>query len=877
MAVAGGGGARETPMARPAAARSVGRAGRPIELEANFFALKVAGLRQIWQYNVDIVCDKRARGAAGTDPVEGKDVAGVQPVAVNRAVFRRFLAAAAAAGAEAVAYDGRKIAYAAREMPAGVVGRDWRLPCDGEGAAVAEGATVNGRPARVDWMTVRMKMTAVLDPAEVVSGRAGGVDASVQPVMNALDVALGEGNSGRYVEVGRTFYSDHGAVDLGGGAQAWRGFYQSIRMTQGGLAVNVDESFTPFWMQGSALELVKATNRGQLPRDAMGWRRAGKELHSVRVKAQHTGISYRVFGFSPQGADRTMFRDRAGTQVSVAAYMLSEYGRTLGQPGLPCARVHPRRDIFVPLELLSVCAKQRRAKAMSPAQTTQMIRIAALKPDARKQSARGSIAGARYNEDATCRAFGMAVNPQLVKVQARVLPTPDLEYGGGQRLRAANGSWNMARNKMFLGSRLQYWIVVQVGRYMRQDDLATFIRQMGDVGSSNGVDFRNRNPTVYDNVSEHGFEKFLSATIQKETEKARQVHPSHFLQLVVVIKEKQDAAIYNTVKRVCDLQLGVASQCMLSKKITTQRQVQQYIANVMLKINAKLGGHNVYVPPAQVRASNPAFVHRPHIVLGADVTHPAPGSGARPSVAALVGSLDKGGMQYTGALRNQTSRQEIIEDIEGMFLEVYRRWFNNYTPRVHAESIIMFRDGVSEGQYQQVLDSELPAIRNACRHSCGFEPKITFVIVTKRHHARFFGTDKTKPADLDRTRNIVAGTVIDTGIVSTNVWDFYLNSHAGIQGTNRPSKYTVLVDDNNVTADQLQGYIFRLSHGYARCTRSVSMVNSAYYAHLLAFRGRIFLGDEGSDDAASVASANSAVVPATEKPHDLVAGRLFFV
>lgn len=129
-------------------------------------------------------------------------------------------------------------------------------------------------------------------------------------------------------------------------------------------------------------------------------------------------------------------------------------------------------------------------------------------------------------------------------------------------------------------------------------------------------------------------------------------------------------------------------------------------------------------------------------------------------------------------------------------------------------------------------------------------------------------------------KNIVAGTVIDTDITSGTLWEFYLNSHQGIQGTNRPSKYTVLIDENEMSADQLQNYIFRLSHGYARCTRSVSMVNAAYYAHLLAFRGRCLL-NEGSDDDFPVSSGGHSraetVIPTAEKPHPNLENHLFFV
>jgi eukaryotic translation initiation factor 2C len=752
------------------------------------------------------------------------------------------------------------------------------LRCDREGAEPAAGEA----EARVEEVAVRVAASAVLDTQAVLAGK-GGVGGDVQSVIGALDVVLGEGNSLRFVEVGRTFYSDRGARDLGGGAQAWRGFYQSIRMTEGGLAVNVDESFTPFWMQASLVELCKAAGRGGLPRDEYAWRRLGKDLHSLRVRARHTGICYRVFGFSPRGAGETMFKGGDnGEMLSVAQYMVNAYGLRLQQPDLPCVRTNPRRDIFIPIELLDVCPKQRRAKAMTPVQTSNMIRLAALKPGDRKRNAQSSIATASYNTDETCKSFGMSVNPALVKVSARVLPPPPLEYHGGLVTQASNGAWNMARNRLFQGATVYHWMVVQVGRFMREPDVAAFVQQMGKIGADNGINFVQRKPTVHNGVGERQFEGDLVQLIAAENRRIKAVkgQEHHHLQLIIVLKEKQDTAVYNAVKRICDIQLGIASQVLLSKKIVTQRRPEQYISNVLLKINAKLGGQNVKVQQYLQPAVNPAFLKAPHIVLGADVTHPAPGSGGRPSVAALVGSKDVFGIQYTGALRNQGSRKEIIEDMGSMFLEVYKRWFNNFNPRKHAEAIIMFRDGVSEGQYQEVLDKELPAIRRACTETCKFRPKITYIIVTKRHHARFFGGSSTKPSDLDRNGNVVAGTVIDTGITSPNVWDFYLNSHAGIQGTNRPSKYTVLLDENSMTADQLQAYIFRLSHGYARCTRSVSMVNSAYYAHLLAFRGRVFLGDEGSDDASSTMSGGSsanAVIPATERPHPNVESRLFFV
>lgn len=97
------------------------------------------------------------------------------------------------------------------------------------------------------------------------------------------------------------------------------------------------------------------------------------------------------------------------------------------------------------------------------------------------------------------------------------------------------------------------------------------------------------------------------------------------------------------------------------------------------------------------------------------------------------------------------------------------------------------------------------------------------------------------------------GTVVDSKICHPTEFDFYLCSHAGIQGTSRPAHYYVLWDDNNFTADGLQSLTNNLCYTYARCTRSVSIVPPAYYAHLAAFRARFYV-EPGASDSGSMSS-----------------------
>jgi eukaryotic translation initiation factor 2C len=69
------------------------------------------------------------------------------------------------------------------------------------------------------------------------------------------------------------------------------------------------------------------------------------------------------------------------------------------------------------------------------------------------------------------------------------------------------------------------------------------------------------------------------------------------------------------------------------------------------------------------------------MIIGADVTHPAPADKLETSVAACIGSIDADYSQYSGSIRAQersTKAQavEMIMDFEGMIKELldeYRR------------------------------------------------------------------------------------------------------------------------------------------------------------------------------------------------------------
>ncbi|KAL4269388.1 Ribonuclease H superfamily protein [Pleurotus pulmonarius] len=146
-----------------------------------------------------------------------------------------------------------------------------------------------------------------------------------------------------------------------------------------------------------------------------------------------------------------------------------------------------------------------------------------------------------------------------------------------------------------------------------------------------------------------------------------------------------------------------------------------------------------------------------YMIMGADVGHPGPGTAERPSVTSLP------------------PRQEIIVDLrEKVAIAVSAFGEKN---RGGPVAIVFFRDGVSEGEYSQVAENEIPAIQAG---------------IDDAHHIRFF---PKFPYDADEKGNCPAGLVVDTGIQSPFCTDFYLLSHSGVLGTSRPSHYIILKDE----------------------------------------------------------------------------------
>lgn len=88
-----------------------------------------------------------------------------------------------------------------------------------------------------------------------------------------------------------------------------------------------------------------------------------------------------------------------------------------------------------------------------------------------------------------------------------------------------------------------------------------------------------------------------------------------------------------------------------------------------------------------------------------------------PSFTAISASIDRDCTAYTGVASAQRGMEELISDITPMMQEVLNRYRAKHDGKL-PESIIYWRDGVSEGEFRKILDVELSALKRTMLAKC---------------------------------------------------------------------------------------------------------------------------------------------------------------
>ncbi|TRY67145.1 hypothetical protein TCAL_02956 [Tigriopus californicus] len=751
-----------------------------------------------------------------------------------------------------VAYDGFKQAYSTHVLPFGP-------------SKIFEGLVTVPRVADLPdtiELKIRLKQLEKVDISGVLQDyiRHGTTLDRPQDAINVVNIILSHLPQLTKMTVGRSILNEESpgrVAEIGGGKVLWTGVFPTFRPAWK-FFLNVDMVNKPGYEQTDTLEFILKSLNGmrkyqkrnmRQPRDLEDFKDkymkmdAESEIKNLKVRFHRPDKAkrdYKVNKFGP-AANKPNVIDKDGKKMSIEFFFATEYKWKLNYPGLPTLHVgNPNGSIYLPMELTEI-KKQvcPMAKKLSDVETASMIRHTAVAPDIRQKKINESLTklSNHFSQDPYAKAFEVEVSKQMSVIPARILDPPGLLYksaSGDMTVKPALGKWDGKYN--FLTSvSLTNWGVLNMNPRLTRQALSQFVEVLYSEGQKRGLnidypEYRNfasndRFPTPEKMESEF---KALVDTV----EKAKGKKP----ELIMVIISARGTNEYSIIKHYGDMVLNIPTQFVLTKNVEQAKPTTLH--NICLKINSKLGGTNLSLDKKAI----PPWMNKPCMIMGGDVTHPSPDKmNDTPSIAAIVGSQDPKAAIYNLELSLQRRGQvvEVIEETERMVKSLLLKFFNSSGKRYKPFTIVYYRDGVSEGQFDDVLNKELSAIRRACTSlEADYKPHIVFIVAQKRHKTRMFPEN---PKDtLLRSKNVMPGTVVDQEITHPTEHNFFLASHEGIQGTTKPTSYHKLWDDLNMSSDSLQQLTFYLCHLYSRCERSVSYPAPTYYAHLAAERAKCY-------------------------------------
>ncbi|KUI56371.1 Protein argonaute [Cytospora mali] len=767
-------------------------------------------------------------------------------------------------------FDGHKLAWSRNNVP------ELRIKVDMDEA--------KGRAAKQDrnnTFVLIIRRSTVIRLASLKAYLEGKAewDTHILECMNFFDHVIRQWPSEKLLAIKRNFYDmeksqpyplsePHRIIE------GIKGIYAAIRMNSSmltgglGLGINVDVANTAFWRGDISMDEFVRNFIWSCKRewDGMPWpniykgmrpeffedtHNSGRQfvgmsdmfkylrrLHRLTFTVKHRGKSndnkvYKIKGFlfdseryGREGANaRNVTFNCNNREISIEQYFKERYGVRLEHWQMPL--IETTRAGLFPMECVVINRFQRYNYKLDPDQTSRMIKFAVTRPAQRSQAIMENVRALKWVEDPYLREFGINIKPQMETVGARIIANPKIQFAKKVADPGLRGRWDL-RGQTFTGPNirpLKAWAMIVVNGCVDPPTVQRFAQAFVTSYKGLGGNIVTPQPRCYTLNMER------SSATATEIEKYYQAVGNQFQappDLFFFILPDKSQVTYERLKKNMDIRLAMVSQMVNCNHV--RKAQPQYCANVAMKVNAKLGGYTS-------RLAGVNFFPAPTMMIGVDVSHGSHGAGGPPtaSMAAMTISMNRDATRYAAVCETNGQRVEVLAParIREMFPDAVRRWCQEN--KCAPQHVFYFRDGVSEGQFAQVMQYEVEEVRKIIEDIARAKIKITVIVATKRHHIRFFPMG---PDGGDNNKNPYPGMVIEHEITHPFHYDFYLCSHVAIQGTARPVHYHILHDEVGMPIDKFQQMIYQQCYQYIRSTTPVSIHPAIYYAHLAAARAR---------------------------------------
>ncbi|XP_009996166.1 PREDICTED: LOW QUALITY PROTEIN: piwi-like protein 2 [Chaetura pelagica] len=649
-------------------------------------------------------------------------------------------------------------------------------------------------------ITITIQLTKVLEPSSPLC--IPFYNTVFRRVMKLLDLEL----------IGRNFFEPAQATVLQQyRLQVWPGYSVCIRKKDGGLFLSIDPIHKVV-RSDSVLNVMHSLYKQNL---SSFQDECTKQLVGSVVITRYNNRTYRIDDIDWDKSPRDSFTLASGQQVTFVDYYSKTYGITIRELDQPLLIHRPKEKQILgkrPLEIVLLVPE-----------LTFMTGLPDAKKDNRmvKDVMRGMLQSPRQHYTRLINLlhrikdkpeasqellrWGLCLHPDIHRTQGRILPGERINMRHSSFMPAEDLNWSkeVTREASISVVHMNYWLLVYPKRL--QDLARDLVSALESVCGPMGMQ-----------ISRPAFVELRDDRIETYAKTIRGVLNSEDkVQLLLCIVATSREDMYGAIKKLCCVQAPVPSQVINAQTLSCQPgRLRSVAQKVLLQMNCKMGGElwGVDIPLKQL------------MVIGMDVYH-GPSRGVR-SVIGFVASMNHVLTKWYSRVVFQLPHQEIADSLRLCLIDALQHFHqvNHYLPR----KIVVYRDGVSDGQLDTVLKYEIPQMQKCFDTFENYQPSLVVMVVQKQISTNFYTLSP------EQFTSPPPGTVVDHTVTSTDWQDFFLLAHHTRQGCSVPTRYICLLNTANLSWEHLQRLTFKLCHLYWNWPGTVRVPAPCKYAHKLA-------------------------------------------
>ncbi|XP_078522505.1 piwi-like protein 2 [Lissotriton helveticus] len=650
-------------------------------------------------------------------------------------------------------------------------------------------------------INIKIQMTKILEPTSDLCIPFYNV--VFRRVMRILDMKL----------VGRNFFDPSSATVLHQyRLQVWPGYAASIRRTDGGLFLLADVAHKVI-RNDSVLDIMNILYQETKEhfKDE-----CTKQLIGNIVITRYNNRTYRIDDIDWNKTPKEKFTMADSSEISFIEYYSKNYGITVKDQDQPLLIHRPNEKRSPPgkilgeilllpeLSYMTGIPEKMRKDFRAMKELTQQINLSPKQHHISLRQLLKRIESCEGTRIEMAR-WGLRLDEDVYKANGRILPAEKINLRNNSYPTTEELNWTreVTREASISAIPMSFWALFYPKRAATQaKELVSMIEKI-----CSPIGMRVNQPSWVELKDDRieTYVKNIKSILGSESN----------VQMVVCIITGTRDDLYGAIKKLCCVQSPVPSQVINARTISQPNKLRSIAQKILLQINCKLGGElwGVDIPLKQL------------MVIGMDVYHD-PSRGMR-SVVGFVASINNILTRWYSRVVFQLPHQEIVDSLKLCLIAALQKYYevNHCLP----EKIVVYRDGVSDGQLNTVAKYEIPQLQKCFETFENYSPKMVVIVVQKRISTNLYSASTAQFA------TPTPGTIIDHTVTSREWVDFFLLAHHVRQGCGIPTHYVCVLNTANLSPDHMQRLTFKLCHMYWNWPGTIRVPGPCKYAHKLAF------------------------------------------